>query len=225
MRNNVEKFRVRIPLEELTRTFQDAVHTTRFLGIQYLWIDSLCILQDDPDDWRRESSFMSGVYNGSTITIAASGATDRSSGCFFGRHTSWRCQIRGMSDGKASLFDCIPKFYHSSLRKAPLASRGWVMQERFLSHRTLHFTRKEIFWECHEEVALETFPERIPSWPGASQNKLSLPKCPMTHALWSNPVKEYSCCKLTFACDKLIAISGLARAFQAQIKDDCLAGL
>jgi hypothetical protein len=93
MRNNPEKFRVRIPLEGLTETFKDAIHTNRFLGLQYLWIDSLCILQDDPDDWMRESPSMSSVYGGATINIATSGAVDGSLGCFFDRHTSWRCQI------------------------------------------------------------------------------------------------------------------------------------
>jgi hypothetical protein len=216
---------VQIPFKELTKTFKDAIHTTRFLGLQYLWIDSLCILQDDPNDWIRESFSMSDVYGGATINIAASGAVDGSEGCFFDRHTSWRCQIRAMFKGKDFLFDCIPSRYHYSLKDAPLATRGWVTQERFLSRRTLHFTRNEIFWECHEKVASETFPERVPLWGAANGKELSLPKTPMTHAVWFNLAQEYSHCKLTFASDKLVAISGLARMFQAEVKDDYLAGL
>jgi hypothetical protein len=225
MRSNLEKFRVHIPLERLTKTFKDAIYITRFLGLHYLWIDSLCILQDDPADWIRESSSMSGVYGGATINIAATGAVDGSLGCFFNRHTSWRCQIRAMVDGKDSLLDCIPSGYRDSLRDAPLATRGWVMQERFLSHRTLHFTQKEIFWECHEKVASETFPERIPFSSHLDlEEGLSLRKRPLTHAIWLDLMEEYSRCKLTFARDKLVAISGLARMFQAEIGGDYVAG-
>jgi hypothetical protein len=226
MRNNFENFRVHIPLEGLSKTFKDAIHTTRFLGLQYLWIDSLCILQDDPDDWTRESSSMSGVYGGATINIAASGAVNGSLGCFFNRHASWRCQIQAMVDGKDSLLDCIQSRYHDSLKDVPLATRGWVIQERYLSPRTLHFTPKEIFWECHEKVASETFPERVPPWGFCgTEKRLSLPKRPITNAVWFNLIEEYSRCELTFARDKLVAISGLARIFQAEIKDDYLAGL
>lgn len=225
MLNNLEQFQVHIPLEGLSKTFKDAIHTTRFLGLQYLWIDSLCILQDDEDDWIRESASMSGVYGGATINIAASGAVDGSLGFFFDRHASWRCQIRRMFDGKDSLFDCIPSRYHYSLNDAPLATRGWVTQERFLSQRTLHFTQNEIFWECDQRFASETFPRRVPLWGPISERDFSLRKQPMTHALWFNLVQEYSRCKLTFARDRLVAISGLAQIFQAQIDDDYVAGL
>jgi hypothetical protein len=225
MRNKLEKFRVRIPLEELTKTFKDAIHTTRFLGLHYLWIDSLCVLQDDPDDWMRESFSMSGVYGAATINIAASDAVDGSVGCFFGHHTPWRCQIRAKFNGKDSLFDCIPSEYHSVIKDAPLATRGWVTQELFLSRRTLHFTRNEIFWECHEKVASVTFPKRVPLWGQITPKILSLGKRLMTHAVWFRLAKEYSLCKLTLPRGRLVAISGLARFFQAQIDDDYVAGL
>ncbi|KAF4978433.1 hypothetical protein FDECE_18219, partial [Fusarium decemcellulare] len=75
-------FEERISEESLPRTFRDAVNIARSLGISYLWIDSLCIIQDDPQDWKREALQMEDIYLGSTINIAASDALDSTEGCF-----------------------------------------------------------------------------------------------------------------------------------------------
>jgi Heterokaryon incompatibility protein (HET) len=71
-----------ISLFDLPQTYQDAVSITRQFGVQYLWIDSLCILQDSFLDWERESSRMVAVYGQSYLTISASGSMGDSSGCF-----------------------------------------------------------------------------------------------------------------------------------------------
>src|SRR5256885_7715423 len=60
-----------IPMDKLCNTFNDAIKVTRALGLSYLWIDSLCIVQDDNDDWRRESALMSDVFTNSVVNIAA----------------------------------------------------------------------------------------------------------------------------------------------------------
>jgi hypothetical protein len=70
-----------IPLSTLPRTFQEAVLISRDLGISYLWIDSLCIIQDSVSDWEQEASRMGYVYAYSYLTIAASSSVDDSSGC------------------------------------------------------------------------------------------------------------------------------------------------
>jgi hypothetical protein len=69
-RSNLEAFQAQIPQEALSQTFIDAIRISRDLGFSYLWIDSLCILQDDPNDWGRESALMSAVYGGSGLNIA-----------------------------------------------------------------------------------------------------------------------------------------------------------
>lgn len=82
---NLEKRLEAIPWDIIPKTFQDAIDTTRALGIRYIWIDSLCILQDSIDDWSREALRMGGVYEKARLTIAASHARDSSDGCFFKR--------------------------------------------------------------------------------------------------------------------------------------------
>jgi hypothetical protein len=74
-----------IPMSSLPKTFQDAVVATRALGFHFLWIDSLCIVQDDENDWRRESQMMGTVYERAVITLAASAAPDSTHGLFVQR--------------------------------------------------------------------------------------------------------------------------------------------
>ncbi|TVY55546.1 hypothetical protein LCER1_G002742 [Lachnellula cervina] len=69
----------------LPPSFRDAVIVTRELGIRYLWIDSLCIVQDDLDDWRKESAQMDRIYGMSFLTIIAAGASHSQGGCFVPR--------------------------------------------------------------------------------------------------------------------------------------------
>lgn len=71
-----------IAVSFLPKTFQDAINITKRLGIKYLWIDCLCIIQDDPEDWEREASAMSQVYRNSYLTISAAASQDSYSGCF-----------------------------------------------------------------------------------------------------------------------------------------------
>ena len=78
----VDKHKAQILLTELPKTFRDAVRITRMLNIQYLWIDSLCIIQDDDEDWEKEAAVMGFVYANAYLTISASSSKDDASGCF-----------------------------------------------------------------------------------------------------------------------------------------------
>ncbi|KAH8666791.1 heterokaryon incompatibility protein-domain-containing protein [Xylariales sp. PMI_506] len=92
-KDNIISFKSGIALEALPKTFLDAVNIARALDVRYLWIDSLCIIQDDPDDWEREAARMADVYANAYLTIAASFSEDDSSGCF----PPW--SVRAKSDG------------------------------------------------------------------------------------------------------------------------------
>jgi hypothetical protein len=80
--SNLERMRAKIPVSMLSRTFQDAIQITRFLEIRYIWIDSLCIIQDDQEDWEREAANMGSVYQNAFLTIAAARSADGRGGCF-----------------------------------------------------------------------------------------------------------------------------------------------
>ncbi|KAF1351493.1 HET-domain-containing protein, partial [Lizonia empirigonia] len=109
-----------ICVDRLPKTFQDAVVLCLNLGIQYLWIDALCILQDNEDDWKRAAASMADIYAGATITIAATWSDDSDGGSrYTERDKSW-----------------------------PLLDRAWVYQERKLSARVVHLAKEQLYWEC-----------------------------------------------------------------------------
>ncbi|KAK6953153.1 hypothetical protein Daesc_005453 [Daldinia eschscholtzii] len=81
-KQSIQDLKQGIAVTFLPKTFQDAIKITRRLSIKYLWIDCLCIIQDDPDDWEKEAAAMSQVYRNSYLTISAAASKDSYSGCF-----------------------------------------------------------------------------------------------------------------------------------------------
>ncbi|KAB5580157.1 heterokaryon incompatibility protein-domain-containing protein [Coniochaeta sp. 2T2.1] len=221
---NLNCFRQQIPPDALTKAFLDAIHIAQALGFAYLWIDSLCIIQDSPEDWDRESALMEDVYGASSLTIAATSAEDGSVGCFFDRTPNWRHQI--LQRQSMVLWDV---FTHrlTDPKLHPLSKRAWALQERWLSRRTLHFTRHQVFWECDGNPASETYPRGYPrSFITAAVSKgFLLERRPLPARHWSEIVKDYSSRLLTKMSDTLPAISGIAKMIQEQTKGEYVAGM
>ncbi|KAF7931981.1 uncharacterized protein EAE97_009002 [Botrytis byssoidea] len=115
----------RIDMDELPKTFQDAIEVCRELEIRYIWIDSLCIVKDDIEDWTRESFTMANVYGSCLLNIAASSSIHGSQGCFFNRSDVPRCHISLKVDGKINaLYYCTKVRTHAldDLNVCPLES-------------------------------------------------------------------------------------------------------
>lgn len=219
----MESFMSAIPLKNLTKTFRDAVNITRNLGLDYLWIDALCIIQDSASDWRKESATMSSVYGGSTINIAATGAINGNLGCFL-KPEGYVGKVRftGTIDGHEMAWDIAPSRFYKSVARSHLAGRAWSVQERLLAPRTLFFSDTELFWGCNLTDASESFPEGTP--PFMTRHLFHLEKEPLSHS-WDTIVSLYTLGELTFSEDKLVAISGIARVVQEETHDQYLAGL
>jgi hypothetical protein len=150
-----------IPMTILPQTFRDAISITRRLGVQYLWIDSLCIIQDSEEDWERESSMMGSVYQNGMCNIGATAASNGTVGCFSERDPllAQPCRVKIEKDLKKfklkkGTYNLVPKkLWDAGLSEAPLLRRAWVVQERVLTQRMLHFGRNQLFWECNELVS------------------------------------------------------------------------
>lgn len=172
-----------IPYDELTLTFQHMVWFTRSITVvNYVWIDSLCIIQDCLTDWSAESPRMKDVYSNAHLTVAAAHAADGSYGCgsrrnpdyvkppivTFQRPSSWRTWWSSLlpaapqdpPDGSYVVVD--DWLFQREIDRSPLAKRAWVAQERFLSKRVLYFGRTQLLYECAEVKACESFPRGIP---------------------------------------------------------------
>jgi hypothetical protein len=164
--NTLQSFCKSLPLSSLPPTFRDAVIITRALGIQYLWIDSLCILQDSTEDWLTESVTMGLVFKNAVVTIAADASPNSSVGIVGdptedrqSRTPLVRTRCRSPSR-KLSGFLYFEKESHKDYKdRGPLSQRGWVLQEEILSPRILQFTKDLTFWRCVETRANELFPE------------------------------------------------------------------
>ncbi|KAF2033860.1 HET-domain-containing protein, partial [Setomelanomma holmii] len=154
-----------IPTEQLPKTFSDAITITRRLGYRYLWIDSLCIVQNSKSDWESESAVMGEIYRGSSCTISALGAESSHDGCFTVRNPLiYRpCIIAEDSErGLVCKGRYLPQEWRGWGRSDDidrLHSRGWVVQERILSPRTLHYGSISMSWECIEHDATELQPD------------------------------------------------------------------
>jgi Heterokaryon incompatibility protein (HET) len=153
-----------IKLPELPKSFRDALIITRSLGIPYIWIDSLCIIQDSIEDWENESAQMGLVYSHAWCTIAASSAKSCHDGIhLFREDRLCSCDIILYSDQGSRLQVSIsqtPPTWKKFFENNPLNKRGWTFQERELSPRILHFSADQMWWECRsvrdqEDPALE----------------------------------------------------------------------
>jgi hypothetical protein len=166
---NIDPLQARIPTKQLPRTFQQAITLTKRMGHRYIWIDSLCIVQDSESDWQHEASLMGDVYKNSFCNISATAAEDGRMGLFFPRNPLLisPCEIEVTSKSTTSMKEGTYRVIDMGLWKrevdaAPLNTRGWVFQERFLAPRKLSFGARQLFWEWAEFQASESFAEGLP---------------------------------------------------------------
>ncbi|KAK3392130.1 heterokaryon incompatibility protein-domain-containing protein [Sordaria brevicollis] len=239
---NIGGLQSQIPMERLSQTFKDAMQVTQQLGYRYIWIDSLCIIQDSSEDWERESATMCDVYGNSTLTIAALGM-DGLDACFRKRNPLLvtPCYLGQLQKGiyayptvhsdRIRLMDTLKK------EGARLPSRGWFVQERLLSPRTLYLGAQELYWECATETCCESVPKfNGPmsvighSWlfqekvrfhalcrlaPSRTPDELeeAYMKADLLYH-WAVIQETYSASLLTYNTDRLVAFSGIVEAIQ-----------
>jgi hypothetical protein len=150
---NIETLQKSLPVEHLPQTFQDAILLTRRLGIEYIWIDSLCIIQDSITDWAKESVTMGDVYKHAYCNIAATGFPDGQKGLYVKRDPQLLQLLefripsgpRKNRDIPSGSYYCIDSVWENEVIDAPLNKRAWVFQERYLSPRILHFGARQLF--------------------------------------------------------------------------------
>lgn len=189
-RSNLSERKRGFLISEMPRTLRDAVRVTRQMGLRYLWIDALCILQGCQEDWQQESARMLEVYGNAFVTIFAFGADDCQGGLSFSK-SEWMPRLA------------------SKFAKEPLNRRAWALQEWLLSPRRLWMTSYGVVFDC--------FHEAPGSWMlghGSYSLKLVSTSAPSAQD-WKTLVEGYCSRDLTNPLDKLMAISGLARRFNA----------
>ena len=219
-KGNLAKHMERIPFNELSRTFQDAVQITRELRQRYIWIDSLCIVQDDGDDWAKEAALMAEVYGNSLCTLAALSSRDGTEGCNriadiqkSTNNTFVDLNWNRKRHPYVRVFEKEPENWHSEYDggldrngnlRSPLRHRAWVLQEKELSQRSIHFSKSQLLWECQETKATAQLP-----WEEWKREDDLIHK-----REWYELIEDYTLRSITAATDKLPALSGLAKRHQ-----------
>lgn len=225
----------RIPSEKLPQTFQDAISFAYRLGYKYMWIDSLCIIQDSRGDWQKEGSRMAQIYSGAEFTIAATDANVPSQGCFR-KHPERPISKTSYPAMNGSMLDvCVrPSINHYAWRYSeyPLLRRGWTLQECLLSRRVIHFTAEETFWACRTENKCEcSFWSDLGKVPFGSfrspkyLNTIHHANPEECTALWHGVVTEYTNSDLSYETDCFPALQGVSKEFSAMKRSAYMAGL
>ena len=218
--SNLKLRKKSIDYENMPAVFQDAVTITRKLGLTYLWIDSLCIVQDSPLDWEIESSQMGRIYEGAQIVIAAS-VSPNSEASFLTRYetpVSHPLELKyKRRDGHCSTVKARPHIYHNL---EPLETRAWAFQEQWLSTRLLRYTAHEVIWNCKTKIACECHckdhanTSHYKSAYALMDHILPRPRL-QGHASewygrWQIVLNRFTSLQITRPCDKLPALSGIA---------------
>ena len=156
-----------IPVSELPLLYQEVVTACRQLMSPYLWIDSLCIIQDDELDRSREIAAMGQVYSNSFCNIEASQAKDATGHLFFSRAVEslepLPVTVEWHEDGPlASFMIALSVLRNEDMANAPLQGRAWVLQEHLLTPRSMIFGKSQVHWACRTEEASEMFPQGLP---------------------------------------------------------------
>ncbi|RYP10336.1 hypothetical protein DL765_008146 [Monosporascus sp. GIB2] len=219
---------------DLCQTFQDAVRVAREIGIPYLWIDSLCIIQDDSDDWESESAIMGEIYMNSVITFAAhsfappSAANDDCGGGDGFLERAFESEgedpvllgtIPGASDqGEGQTISARRlRVFEVDIAQSPLSQRGWIVQERILPPRILHFFPRQLYWESRTFDLVRPEDGTPPMKDQDELRELVVKQDNIVGATpleWFKVVERFCAASLTKPTDKLPAIAGLASQFQ-----------
>lgn len=255
--STLDSFKQNISLELLPRTFIEAIAVCRRFSIPYLWIDSLCIIQDSVADWRAEAASMEGVYSNSRLNIMATASRNSHEGLFRSRdprHLALCIVESEWTDAGNDRFIIVQdEMWQMEMTDAPLNQRGWVLQERILPPRALHYGEHQLLWECRELDACEKYPTGLPKvlrniftgvkitdpvayriyehgWKTRNRDSVDQEKRLETaidsaYELWRRWICTYSSMRFTRYSDRLIAFSGLASRMRAILRDEYVAGL
>jgi hypothetical protein len=228
-----------IPFNTIPPTFQDAIKLANALEVEYIWIDSLCIIQDSKDDWQTEAAHMASVYSLAYVTISATAAQDSAAG-LREQHPMLKhpCEIIPSWTGFENQIPAVPvrivnrSAFCDEVLAQPLFRRGWVFQEWILSPRTIHVARDQLWWtsasdmtsggfaanetcegfdfDVHREYIYTMAPGTLYSIEGQSEESLQL--------VWHTLLQEYMSRSLTFESDRLVAFAGIAGFYQSHAK-------
>ncbi|KAF5863547.1 hypothetical protein ETB97_009791 [Aspergillus alliaceus] len=243
---NLEDRKREIRISDMSQVFQEAILITRRLGIRYLWIDTLCIVQNDRHDWQVEAGRMAAVYMDAFLVIGASKSSADDQGFLCPReHRASLSFVESPHAGPVSslnlsLLPPVGERWTSGqdpVSPEPLQSRAWCLQERYLSQRILLYGARQLFWECRTLSQAEDGDVRLGNIhnldrlrrTAAIERSVFGPRpngdSEVNYRGWYEMIEEYTQRSISIQSDRLPALSGVANAMAQKSKDVYYAGL
>lgn len=219
---NLAVYRQNIPYNNLPKTFKDAILLTIKLGFTYLWIDALCIIQDNFLDWESQAPLMGAIFRDAICTIVAHSAESSSCGFLSPIDGSGIVELRSSplesTIVNEKMYLGLPQGFHGTLTTSHVSSWGWVQQELILSKRLLHLSRGSAHWECPhtsepKPLGFTTEAQMHSAWRKHRMRHLEQD----LEGSWVDFVEDYSACKLTYEKDRLVAIDGIAQVWMKSL--------
>ena len=233
-KSRLDDFCSLISFLSLPQNFKDAVLLTRMLNVRYLWIDSLCIVQDNIHDWEVESARMASYYQHSYLTIAAAASSHCHGGFIKDLEPSLYSPYavgsytNGVARMRTATADENLRLRHD-LTENPFLQRAWVLQEQILSPRAVFCVgNTQMYWQCRkffasEDGSLEDHRLRL-LWCRV-ERPFNMSDLCSAHSLWWNVVDDYSRRHVTFVSDRGPAIAGLVEFYRSATGHTPLLGL
>ncbi|KAI1450460.1 HET-domain-containing protein [Annulohypoxylon stygium] len=235
----------------LPQALKDAVHVTHLLGLEYLWIDALCIVQDDPEDKKREIGQMCAIYQNAFVTIAAATSSSVSESFldntkrFNAKHATCTVHVALGPEERHNTTNLnevtIAPVHAHKTDIFPLNKRGWTFQEALLPTRLLVFGDLEPFircrtknvmkksWSCIDYQMSSVQPRRLidsVATQQAVENGLFVDmQGGKLDNIWREVVEQYTLRELSFAEDRPLAIGGVIDFLSEKFGDKCHFGV
>lgn len=251
--SRLRDFESDIPSSLLPTKYLEAIRIARALGFRYIWIDSLCIIQDSDEDWKKEALKMAAVYGRTALNISYVYPPSDSPShkhlrdprtivpCEFPMEHLRRGRDNSSSESTSLVIQSAPgfvnKFWSPTTYKQiwPLLSRAWVFQERLLCPRNIYYGQDRLLWECCHGLEDEFSGPLVdsprsksrfhPVFAGIQGSLGGRERDESFKGQWGLLVEEYRLANLTFEKDRVIAFAGIVKAVQSQTKFTYLAGI
>jgi len=218
---------------ELPNTIKDAISLTRKLGERYLWVDSLCIIQDDPDDKAQQIAAMDLIYSSATLTVAAASG-DTADAYLAGMTSNPREFCQHIEKIQGIHLANRPATFAQAIDESVWNSRAWTLQERLLSPRVLFIGKQRCFFSCQhgQDVFIESDDvvesglgrKYMPQVAKVYVTMMASLGC-INISSYHRVVKVYTSRQPSFASDILNAFEGIVTGFRPLFKSDFVFGL
>lgn len=218
--------------DQIPQTIKDAMYLVERLADRYLWVDALCIIQDNPADKQSQISVMDQIYGSSILTIAAAHG-DRADAGLPGVRQGTRSITQGVETIQGICLANRPWSFDKSVGESKWNTRAWTFQERILTKRTLFITQQQMFFKCDhaveclaEDLVRKLKPRMKATYPMDDTGRDMIPqKWSINIVSYQKTVEAFVTRDITYPGDVLNAFEGIAQRMRSIFRSEFMYGI